>query len=273
MPVVVGSDTDQGLATASALIERIAKTVYPVSSTEVAAASKLLENTYRLVNISMVNEIAAVADDFGVDTWEAIQAAGTKPFGFQAFYPGVGAGGHCIPVDPKFLSWRARQEDERLAMVESAAKVNDRMPARVAARARDALRADDVSPKDASVLVVGLTYKPNVTDYRNSPAVAACNRLADTCGAVAAYDPVAPDAPVDDTVDVLRDEPSYGEYDLVAVFVAHEGLDTDAIVSDGVRVFDSTTSLPATEESVTTFADGSPAGSQRNVPTASDRTS
>ncbi|MFC6952963.1 nucleotide sugar dehydrogenase [Halorubellus litoreus] len=273
IPVVVGSDTERGVAVASALFDEVAKTVHPVSSTQVAAASKLLENTYRLVNISLVNELAAVADDFDVDIWEAIEAASTKPFGFQAFYPGVGAGGHCIPVDPKFLSWRARQEDDRLAMVETAAEVNDRMPSRVAARTRDALRADDIAPNEASVLVVGLTYKPNVTDYRNSPAVAACNRLADTCGTVAAYDPVAADAPVDDGVDVLTTRPAYGDYDLVAVFVAHDVLDTDAIVAESSRVFDSTNSLDASAKTVLTFADGTLPSYRRSAPTASDKTS
>jgi nucleotide sugar dehydrogenase len=250
IPIVVGGDTSVARDGASELLDRIAGETHTVSSAEVAAMSKLLENTYRLVNISMINELATVAGKMDVDIWEAIEAADTKPFGFQAFHPSVGAGGHCTPIDPQFLSWRAETVNETLQMVDSATIVNRRMPSYVASRARDTLRADGVTPVDADVIVVGLTYKPNVSDFRNSAAVGACSRLADTCQSVRAYEPIGKDPPVDDAVAVLDDEPAYETADLVALFVAHDVIDIDTIVSSATRLFDVTGTAETDSESV-----------------------
>lgn len=249
IPVVVGGDTETAREGASELLGRVTGGTRTVSSTEVAAMSKLLENTYRLVNISTINELATLADEMGVDIWEAVEAADTKPFGFQAFHPGVGAGGHCTPVDPQFLSWRADEAGGSLQMVESATEVNRQMPGHVATRVRDTLRADGVAPVDADVLVVGLTYKPDVADFRNSAAVDACDRLADTCGSVSAYEPVATDPPVSERVTVV-DEPDYERADVVALFVAHDAVDTGVVRREATRVFDATGSLKTDGESV-----------------------
>jgi nucleotide sugar dehydrogenase len=256
IPVVVGGDTETAREGASELLGRITGGTRVVSSTEVATMSKLIENTYRLVNISMINELATVADEMGVDIWEAVEAADTKPFGFQAFHPGVGAGGHCTPVDPQFLSWRANEAGRSLQMVESAAEVNRQMPSHIAARVRNTLRDDNIAPVDADVLVVGLTYKPNVADFRNSAAIDACDRLADTCGSVSAYEPVGEDAPVSDRVTVLDEEPDYGNADLVALFVAHDVVDTDDMRAQSTRLFDATGSIKTDGDSVVGLSSG-----------------
>jgi nucleotide sugar dehydrogenase len=240
IPVVAGGSTSVARDGASKLLGRIAAEVHTVSSTEAAAMSKLLENTYRLVNISMINELATVAGKMDVDIWETIEAADTKPFGFQAFYPGVGAGGHCTPVDPQFLSWRAETVDETLQMVDSATAVNHRMSSYAASRMRDVLRETGTSPVEADIIVVGLTYKPNVTDYRNSAAVATCNRLVDTCRSVTAYEPIGGEPPVDDTVRVVDEEPEYEAADAVALFVAHDEVNTAALKGSGTPLFDTT---------------------------------
>jgi UDP-N-acetyl-D-glucosamine dehydrogenase len=170
-PKLVGGVTPSCLQRAEALYSRALDLVVPVSSPKVAEMAKLLENTFRATNIALVNEIAMMCDRLGVDVWEAIEAAKTKPFGFMPFYPGPGLGGHCIPVDPQYLAWKLKTLDYNARFIQLAAEINMGMPAHVAGRVADALN-DARKPMNGSrVLLLGVAYKPNVADIRESPAL------------------------------------------------------------------------------------------------------
>ena len=170
IPLVVGADDPTARDAAQTLFGAITETV-PVAATETAELSKTLENTYRMVNIALVNQLVSLAEQLDADVWEAINAAGSKPFGFQAFEPGPGVGGHCIPIDPQFLTWRANEAGTELPFIEYAHKVNERMPERVVEGVTTALKARGVPVEDASILAFGAAYKPNVGDPRHSPAI------------------------------------------------------------------------------------------------------
>ena len=163
--------------------------VVPVSSTEVAEAAKILENVFRSVNIALVNELKAVFDAMGIDVWEVIRAASTKPFGFMPFYPGPGLGGHCIPIDPFYLTWKAREHGCVTRFIELAGEINRSMPEYVVEKAAGALNEDRKSVNGANVLVIGLAYKPNVDDTRETPAAEIIELLADRGACVSYYDP------------------------------------------------------------------------------------
>ena len=171
IPKVVGGYDRNSLRAARACYGIAIDTIVPVSSCEAAEAAKILENTYRCVNIALVNELKTLFDRMGVDVWEVIRAASTKPFGFTAFYPGPGLGGHCIPIDPFYLSWKARQYDMTTRFIELAGEVNVAMPRYVVARLADALNDRGKSVKGSKVLVLGLAYKKDVDDVRESPSL------------------------------------------------------------------------------------------------------
>ena len=192
IPKVVGGVTSACTEAAKALYELSIDTVYPVSSTRVAETVKLLENTFRAVNIGMVNELALMCDKMNIDVWEVIDAAKTKPFGFMAFYPGPGLGGHCIPIDPLYLSWKARAFGFEARFIELAAQVNASMPEYVVRKVGDALNEKGKSIKGAKVLILGVAYKKNVSDFRESPAFEVINFL-NQKGAIVSYnDPYVP---------------------------------------------------------------------------------
>ena len=169
IPKVVGGLCPRATELACALYKAIVPGVVPVSSPEVAEASKILENTYRAVNIALVNELKVLYDKMGIDVWEVIDAAKTKPFGFQAFYPGPGLGGHCIPIDPFYLSWVARKHGLTTRFIELAGEVNTAMPAYVVSRVGDALNDRGLAVRGAKVAILGMAYKKNVDDPRESP--------------------------------------------------------------------------------------------------------
>jgi len=171
IPKVVGGHTAGCLKAAEALYSTIVAKTVPVSSTRVAEASKLLENIYRAVNIALVNELKMCFDSMGINIWEVINAASTKPFGFHAFYPGPGLGGHCIPIDPFYLTWKAREYDFHTKFIELAGDVNTGMPYYVVGKVVDALNAHGKSIKGARVLVLGLSYKKDIDDVRESPSL------------------------------------------------------------------------------------------------------
>ena len=171
IPKVVGGYDSKSLAAAVACYEAALDTVVPVSSCEAAEACKILENTYRCVNIALVNELKMLFDRMGIDVWEVIRAASTKPFGFTAFYPGPGLGGHCIPIDPFYLSWKARQYEMSTRFIELAGEVNVSMPRYVISRLMDALNERVQSLKGSKILVLGLAYKKDVDDVRESPSL------------------------------------------------------------------------------------------------------
>src|SRR5689334_12548383 len=170
IPKIVGGFTPACLEKAKALYSKSIKTLVPVSSCRVAEAAKLLENTFRGVNIALVNELKVVYSAMGIDVWEVINAAKTKPFGFMPFYPGPGLGGHCIPIDPFYLTWKAREYGQHTRFIELAGEVNTRMPEHVVHCVSDALNSQRKSINSAKILILGMAYKPNVDDQRESPS-------------------------------------------------------------------------------------------------------
>jgi UDP-N-acetyl-D-glucosamine dehydrogenase len=192
IPKVVGGFTPACLERARALYGRAIKTIVPVSSCRVAEATKLLENIFRSVNIAMVNELKLIYQAMGIDVWEVIQAAKTKPFGFMAFYPGPGLGGHCIPIDPFYLTWKAREFSRNTRFIELAGEINTAMPQYVVDRTAEALNALRKAVNGSRVLVLGLAYKPNVDDERESPSYVLLNLLKERGAEVAYYDPYVP---------------------------------------------------------------------------------
>lgn len=192
IPKVVGGYTPACLEKACALYSKAIKTVVPVSSCRAAEATKLLENTFRSVNIALVNELKVVYHAMGIDVWEVVNAAKTKPFGFMAFYPGPGLGGHCIPIDPFYLTWKAREFGQHTRFIELAGEVNTAMPEYVVHRVIDALNERQKSVNGSRILVLGLAYKPNVDDERESPSYVLMEMLKSRGANVAYHDPYVP---------------------------------------------------------------------------------
>lgn len=192
IPKVVGGLTPACLEKAKALYSKAIKTLVPVSSCRAAEATKLLENIFRSVNIALVNELKVVYSAMGIDVWEVIEAAKTKPFGFMAFYPGPGLGGHCIPIDPFYLTWKAREYGKQTRFIELAGEINTSMPEYVIHHVADALNSKKKSVNGSRVLLVGLAYKPDVDDMRESPTYVLMDLLKERGAEVAYYDPHIP---------------------------------------------------------------------------------
>jgi len=192
IPKLVGGVDEWSGRLGQALLERIVETVHPVASAEVAEAAKLLENVYRAVNIALVNELKLLFEHMEIDVWQVIAAAATKPFGFQAFYPGPGLGGHCIPIDPFYLTWKAKEVGMSTRFIELAGEVNAAMPEHVAARVVEALNQTGKALRGASVLVLGIAYKANVGDVRETPAAPIIERLLAGGAEVRYHDPHVP---------------------------------------------------------------------------------
>jgi UDP-N-acetyl-D-glucosamine dehydrogenase len=192
IPKVVGGYTQVCLERAMALYSKAIDTIVPVSSCRVAEATKLLENIFRSVNIALVNELKLVYAVMGIDIWEVIEAAKTKPFGFMPFYPGPGLGGHCIPIDPFYLTWKAREYGQHTRFIELAGEINTRMPEHVVHVVADALNTQCKAIKGSKILILGLAYKPNIDDERESPSYVLMELLAERGAEVAYYDPYVP---------------------------------------------------------------------------------
>ena len=192
IPKVIGGYTPACLERAKALYGKAIKTIVPVSSCRAAEAAKLLENIFRSVNIALVNELKVVYDAMGLDVWEIIAAAKTKPFGFMPFYPGPGLGGHCIPIDPFYLAWKARQFGQDTRFIKLAGEINTAMPRHVVDRAAAALKSRRKTLKGSKVLVLGLAYKPDVDDDRESPGYHLLDLLKKRGAEVAYHDPYIP---------------------------------------------------------------------------------
>lgn len=192
IPKVVGGHTSACLDRAQALYSRAVKLVVPVSSCRVAEATKILENVFRSVNIALVNELKMVYAAMGIDIWEVIQAAKTKPFGFMPFYPGPGLGGHCIPIDPFYLTWKAREYNQNTRFIELAGEVNAAMPEYVVHRTVAALNAQRKATNGSKILILGLAYKPDVDDERESPSYVLMNLFTELGAEVSYYDPYVP---------------------------------------------------------------------------------
>ena len=192
IPKVVGGYTPACLERSQALYGRAIKTLVPVSSCRAAEATKLLENIFRSVNIALVNELKVVYSAMGIDIWEVIRAAKTKPFGFMAFYPGPGLGGHCIPIDPFYLTWKAREYGQNTRFIELAGEVNTAMPEYVVNRVAEALNARRLPVNGSRILILGLAYKPDVDDERESPSYTLMELLKSRGAEVAYHDPHVP---------------------------------------------------------------------------------
>jgi UDP-N-acetyl-D-glucosamine dehydrogenase len=198
IPKVVGGVTPDSTAAAAHLYSQIVKEVHAVSSARVAETAKLLENTFRAVNIGMANEMARLCYALNIDTWEVIRAAATKPFGFMPFYPGPGIGGHCIPLDPHYLSWKARQHGFDSRFIGLAEEVNSRMPEHVVQLVADGLNDESKSMKGSRVLLLGVAYKKDIDDVRESPALSIIDRLRARGAAVSYHDPFVKEVHFDD---------------------------------------------------------------------------
>lgn len=215
-----------GLAFLSACVEK----VVGVESAEVAESAKLLENIYRAVNIALVNELKPVLGAMGIDVWQVIRAASTKPFGYQPFFPGPGLGGHCIPIDPFYLTWKAREYGQTTRFIELAGEINSRMPAWVVDRAIEALNDDGKAAKGAGVLVIGLAYKPNIDDVRETPAAEIIKLLLEHGAAVSFHDPHVP------KFAGMRKYPQFSMDSVLLTPDAVERADLVLIVTDHVAV-------------------------------------
>jgi UDP-N-acetyl-D-glucosamine dehydrogenase len=244
-PKVVGGIDRASTDAACALYGTIVGTTVPVSSTRVAEMVKLLENTFRAVNIGMVNELALMCRQMGIDVWEVIDAARTKPFGFMAFYPGPGLGGHCIPIDPFYLSWKARQSGFESRFIELAGYVNSGMPRYVIERVSDALNSVGKPIRGSRIHLLGMAYKGNVGDYRESPAIDIA-RLLEQRGAVVSYsDPHVPS--VDEHGFVMTETPidvALGSgIDCAVIVTDHRGFDYAALVARAPLIVDTRNAL------------------------------
>ncbi len=226
-PKVVSGVNPESLAAVKGFFDHIVDTTVPVSTPKEAELTKLLENTFRHVNVALVNELAMFAHDLGIDVWEAIDAASTKPFGYMRFTPGPGVGGHCLPIDPSYLSWQVRRRLGRsFRFVELANDVNDHMPDYVVQRIQAALNRESKPLKGSRILILGLAYKPNTGDARESPAVAVADRLVRFGAEVRAADPhVVEEGVIDPSI--IRVDPSIQEIkaaDAVVVLVDHDDI-------------------------------------------------
>ena len=192
IPKVIGGYTPACLERARSLYGQVVETLVPVSSCRVAEATKLLENIFRSVNIALVNELKLVYGAMGIDIWEVIEAAKTKPFGFMPFYPGPGLGGHCIPIDPFYLTWKAREYGKHTRFIEFAGEINTAMPEYVVNRVISALNSQRKALNGSGILILGLAYKPNVDDERESPSYVLMEFLFERGAEVAYYDPYVP---------------------------------------------------------------------------------
>lgn len=242
-PKVMGGITEDCGAVATAWYEGAIQTVHPVSSAEAAEMAKLLENTFRMINIGLVNELAIMCEHLGVDVWEVIDAAATKPFGFMKFTPGPGLGGHCIPIDPLYLSWKMKSFHYNARFIELASEINTNMPRYVVNRVMEALNDRGKPLKGSKILVLGAAYKPDIDDVRESPALDVIGLLRRKGARVDYHDPYIPHIhhqsegwQMDSTNDLMK---SAAEADGVVIITNHTSYDYKAIVECAKFVFDS----------------------------------
>jgi UDP-N-acetyl-D-glucosamine dehydrogenase len=241
VPRVVGGMNPESTGVGVLFYEQLVDKVMPVSSCRAAELAKLLENTFRHVNIALVNEIAMVCHEVDIDVWEVIAAAATKPFGFMPFYPGPGVGGHCIPLDPSYLAWQVRRDiGHQFRVLEEAEDINAQMPAWVTDRIAEALNDRGRAVKDAKILVLGVAYKPDVGDVRESPAVKVINLLHRRGALLAFHDPYVDEVSLNGAA-LRRTELSndaVARADLVAVLTPHSAYDLEWVADHAKLVFD-----------------------------------
>jgi len=241
-PKVIGGITEECSEVAAVWYSQALKTVVSVSSSEAAELSKLLENTFRMVNIGMVNELAIMCDRLGVDVWEVIDAAATKPFGFMKFTPGPGLGGHCIPIDPLYLSWKMKAFQYNARFIELAADINTNMPRYVVSRVMDAFNERGLTLHNSKCLVLGAAYKPDIDDIRESPALDVIGLLQKKGAKVDYHDPLIPtlrthdDIPMESVNNLME---AVRQADCVIIITDHTSYDYQAILKEAKFIFDS----------------------------------
>jgi UDP-N-acetyl-D-glucosamine dehydrogenase len=245
-PKVIGGITEECSEVAAAWYSQALKTVVPVSSAETAELSKLLENTFRMINIGLVNELAIMCERLGVDVWEVIDAAASKPFGFMKFTPGPGLGGHCIPIDPLYLSWKMKAFQYSARFIELASDINTNMPRYVVSRVSDAFNDRKMTLKGSKCLVLGAAYKPDIDDIRESPALDVIGLLQKKGAQVEYHDPYIPLLRTHDNIE-MQSVPDVMEAvrysDCVIIITNHTSYDYEAILREAKFIFDSRNAL------------------------------
>ncbi len=248
IPKVVGGITKDCVEIACALYDQVIVNTVPVSSPRVAEATKLLENIYRSINIALVNELKMVFEKMNIDVWEVIEAAKTKPFGFKAFYPGPGLGGHCIPIDPFYLTWKAREYEVNTKFIELAGEINTHQPYYVVEKVSEALNSHQKSLNGAKILVLGVAYKKNIDDMRESPSLKLIEILRDRGGIIAYNDPFIPKLPRTrkyefdmESVDLSKE--NLESYDLVLLSTDHDYYDYQMIYDNSSLLVDTRNAL------------------------------
>ena len=251
-PKVVGAIGGEAREVIAAMYRSVLEgDVYEVSSPAIAEMEKILENTYRNINIGLANEMAILCDRMGINYWEVVEAAKSKPYGFQPFYPGPGLGGHCIPLDPYYLSWKAREYGFHTSMIESSMMVNDKMPEYCVDRASRILNRFEKSLNGSRVLVLGVAYKQDIDDYRESPAIRVIEVLERSGANVDYYDPYIPEYAYRGGVTrglEKIDEEVVGQYDLVMVTTAHTDVDYEMVQRSAKAVFDTKNAMKDVED-------------------------
>lgn len=244
-PKVVGGITPACGEVAAAWYQQALQTVIPVSSAEVAEMTKLLENTFRMINIGMVNELAIMCDRLGVDVWEVIEAAATKPFGFMKFTPGPGLGGHCIPIDPLYLSWKLKALNYNARFIELASEINTNMPRFVVGKVMDALNEREKPLKGSQVLILGAAYKPDIDDLRESPALDVIRLLQQKGARVSYHDPYIPHLSHDgwELESVPDLQAAVRASDCVVIVTNHTSYDYPAILQQAGLIVDTRNAL------------------------------
>lgn len=241
-PKVVGAIGKDATEVIAAMYRAVLEgDVYEVSSPAIAEMEKILENTYRNINIGLINELAILCNKMNINLWEVVDAAKTKPYGFQAFYPGPGLGGHCIPLDPYYLSWKAREYGFHTSMIESSMMINDKMPEYCVERAGKILNRFQKSLYGSKVLVLGVAYKQDIDDYRESPAIRVIEELEETGANVEYFDPYIPSyrehGTIKEGIESISPE-IIASYDIVIITAAHTNIDYDMIQKNSKAIFD-----------------------------------
>ncbi|MDY0086988.1 MAG: nucleotide sugar dehydrogenase [Coriobacteriia bacterium] len=244
-PKVVGGVTPQCTALAVALYSRYIDTVVPVTSTRAAEMTKLLENTFRGVNIALMNELLMLCERMDINLWEVIEAAKTKPFGYMAFYPGPGLGGHCIPIDPFYLSWKAKQFDFRTEFIDLSGRINENMPYYVINRLMDAMNNHRKPLADSKVLILGVAYKADIDDMRESPAIRIAELLVEKQADVTYHDSFVPSFVVGgaEVPSVELTPETVAGADVVLIITAHHDVDYRMVAENAAMVFDTRNAL------------------------------
>jgi len=241
IPKVVGGTTAACTEIGRIFYQQALENVVPVSSTQVAEMVKLLENTFRMINIGLVNEIAIMCDGMGINVWEVIEAAATKPFGFMPFYPGPGLGGHCIPIDPFYLSWKSKQAGIEARFIELAGSINGQMPHFVVAKIQNALNDHSKPVKGSRIHIYGVSYKRNIDDVRESPAIDIMLLLERRGAKISYTDPHVPSMKLEDTQYKSQDDFSHA--DCVVVVTDHSAFDYKALVEQAPLIVDTRNAL------------------------------